>query len=297
MIPPHVYDQLAILGLLGLCVMLHCVWPSQGAVSPQPQAHPVSPKCKRKRANEPKPFAGLTKKPSCAACEHEATHPPPPPPLRPEPMPPTNRRPCAIDTSMHFCPHAGCAYRGWRGLGNLRANGHPSGSRWRQLYCRSCHGYFLETHGTLLHGKRVAMELIVRVLAYLAEGLGIRATARVCAIDPNTVLQSLGEAAEQLQAFSASFLCDIHVKQLQLDELYTVLREVKTGELSEDAAIERLERSPEWVWTAIDPASKLLVVIDVGRFCRKFSFAAICGMISLHDQPCIMGERDDGNQF
>ena len=32
-------------------------------------------------------------------------------------------------------------------------------------------------------------------------------------------------------------------------------------------------------------------------FCRKFSFAAICGMISLHDQPCIMGERDDGNQF
>jgi hypothetical protein len=32
-------------------------------------------------------------------------------------------------------------------------------------------------------------------------------------------------------------------------------------------------------------------------FCRKFSFAAICGMISLHDQPYIMRERDDGNQF
>jgi hypothetical protein len=35
----------------------------------------------------------------------------------------------------------------------------------------------LETHGTLFHGKRLSVELIVRVLACLAEGLGIRATA------------------------------------------------------------------------------------------------------------------------
>ena len=32
-------------------------------------------------------------------------------------------------------------------------------------------------------------------------------------------------------------------------------------------------------------------------FCRKFSFEAICGMISLHDQQGIMEERDDGDQF
>jgi len=84
-------------------------------------------------------------------------------------MPPSNRRPCAIDTSMHFCPHAGCDYRGWLGFGNIRANGHPSGGPWRQLHCRSCHGYFLETHGTIFHGKRLSVELIVRVLACLAE--------------------------------------------------------------------------------------------------------------------------------
>jgi len=131
-------------------------------------------------------------------------------------MPPTNRRPCAIDTSMHFCPHEGCDYRGWLGLGNLRANGHPSGGPWRQLYCRSCDGYFLETHGTLLHGKRLSVELIVRVVACLAEVLGIRATARVFEVDPNTVLQWLVEAAEQLRAFTIYFLCDVHAHQLQL---------------------------------------------------------------------------------
>jgi hypothetical protein len=176
-------------------------------------------------------------------------------------MPPTHRRPRAIDTSMHFCPHAGCDYQGWLGLGNLRANGHPSGGLWRQLYCRACQGYFLETHGTLLHGKHLSVELIVRVLACLAEGLGIRATARVFEVDPNTVLQWLVEAAEQLQAFSAHVLCDAHVRQLQLDELYAVLRGVKNGEISEDNAIKRLERSRHWVWTAIDPESKLLLAI------------------------------------
>src|SRR6266567_6407672 len=184
MIPHHVYYQLAVVGLLWLCVMLHAIWSSRGALSPPPLSEPVPPQGKHKRGNEPTSFEGLTQRPHCAACAHDATHPQAPPPLRPDPMPATHRRPCAIDTSMHFCPHAGCDYRGWLGLGNLRANGHPSGGPWRQLYCRSCHGYFLETQGTLLHGRRLSVELIVRVLACLAEGLGMRATARVFEVAP-----------------------------------------------------------------------------------------------------------------
>jgi hypothetical protein len=49
-------------------------------------------------------------------------------------------------------------------------------SQWRQLLCIACHRYFLETLGTIFHGKRTFVELIVRVLACLAEGLGIRGT-------------------------------------------------------------------------------------------------------------------------
>jgi len=37
----------------------------------------------------------------------------------------------------------------------------------------------LSDHGTLLHGKRLSVELLVRVLACLAEGLGVLAIARV----------------------------------------------------------------------------------------------------------------------
>jgi hypothetical protein len=58
---------------------------------------------------------------------------------------------------------------------------------WRQLHCLGCSGYFPEHHGTIFHGKQAEVELIVRVLACLAEGLGIRATARGFEVDPNTV--------------------------------------------------------------------------------------------------------------
>jgi hypothetical protein len=242
--------------------MLHLNWPRRSATPPPVPATPITPK--RKRSTEPKAFEGLTHKPHCALCEQETGETAPAPPRRPDPMPPTTRRPRSVDTSRPFCPHSGCADRGWLGLNNLRANGHPSGGPWRQVQCLGCHGYFLETHGTLFHGKQAAGELIGRVLACLAEGLGIRATARVFEVDPNPVLHGLGEAAEQRHAFSAYFLCDVHVRQLQLDELYARLREVKSGEISEAEALKRLERSPYWVWTAMDPESKLLLVIDGG---------------------------------
>jgi hypothetical protein len=61
---------------------------------------------------------------------------------------------------------------GWGGLGNLRAPGHPNGGPWRQGPCTVCEGSLLETHGTLVHGQRVSVELIVRVIACLSEGLG-----------------------------------------------------------------------------------------------------------------------------
>jgi hypothetical protein len=269
MIPHLFYYQLMVLGLLWLFVVLSLAWPSpSGPQAPRPTIPSTS---RRKRGKEPQPFGGLTHKPLCVLCDQEATHPTPPPPVRPEPMPPTHRRPRAIDTARHFCPHTGCAYRGWLGLGNLRANGHPSGGQWRQFHCTACKGYFPEHHGTLFHGKRVSVDLIVHVIGCLAEGLGIRGTARVFEIDPNTVLSWLMEAADQLRAFSQYCLHDLHLRQVQLDELYAVLSALKAGEVSEDEVIERLSRSPQWVWVAVDPESKLLLALDVGDRTRAMA--------------------------
>ena len=43
-----------------------------------------------------------------------------------------------------------------------------------------------------------------------------------------------------------------------------MLRALKAGAISAEEAMKRLARSPSWVWTVMDPQSKLLVVVDVG---------------------------------
>src|SRR6267143_363987 len=256
------FYQLMFLGLLWLCVMLHYAWTNECAGGDQRPSKPLPPP--RKRSRDLKPFPGLTRKPPCAACEQAHAHGPQPPGCPPPRLIPTRGRPRQVDTSSHFCPTPQCAYAGWTGRGNLCANGHPSGAPWRQLHCSSCKGYFLETHGTPLHGKRVAPEKLVWAVGALAEGLGIRAVARVFEVDPNTVLQWLVEVADHATAFSRYFLHDVRVTQVQLDELFALLSAVKAGEVSEAEAITRLSRSPRWVWTAMDPVTKLLLAIDVG---------------------------------
>jgi IS1 family transposase len=262
MVSHLVFYQLMFLGLLWLCVMLHYAWPNECTGGDQKPSKPLPPP--RKRSSDPQPFPGLTRKPPCAACEQAHAYAPQPPGCPPPRIVPTRGGPRHVDTSGHFCPHPHCAYRGWVGLGNISANGHPSGGPWRQLHCTSCDGYFQETHGTPLHGKRVPVDLLVWAVGALAEGLGIRAVARVFEVDPNTVLSWLVEVAEHAAAFSQYFLHDVRGTQVQLDELFALLSAVQTGDVSETEAIHRLSRSPRWVWGAIDPVTKLLLTIDVG---------------------------------
>jgi len=135
------FYQLVLLGLLWLCVMLHYAWPNECTGGDQRPSKPLPPPCQR--SSDPQPFPGLTRKPSCAACEQAHEHGPQPPGCPPPRIVPTRGRPRQVDTSSHFCPNPDCAYRGWVGWGNLRANGHPNGGPWRQLLCVVCRRSFL----------------------------------------------------------------------------------------------------------------------------------------------------------
>ena len=131
MMPDPLFYQLLLVGLVWLCLMLHVVWPSDrttaGRTTPRPAKAP------RKRSHDLKPFPGLTRKPPCAACAQAHAPGPQPPGCPPPRLVPTRGRPRQVDTSSHFCPHANCDSRGWVGLGNISANGHPNGGPWRQL--------------------------------------------------------------------------------------------------------------------------------------------------------------------
>ncbi len=293
MIPHPFFYQLVVLGLLWLFVMLHDAWPSPCVASPHQPAKPLTPP-RRQRSREPKPFAGLTRKPHCDACEHAPAPRPPAPAAPPPRIVPTRGRPRQVDTSRHFCPDPDCTYGGWLGLGNLTSNGHPSGGPWRQLHCTGCGGYFQETHGTPLHGKRVAPEKLVWAVGALAEGVGIRAVARVFAVDPNTVLAWLVEVAEHAMAFSQYVLHDVRVTQVQLDELFALLSAVKAGAVSEAEAIQRLSRSPHWVWAAIDPVTKLLLTVDVGDRTRAMAQRVVHQVVQVLAPGCVPLFLTDG---
>ena len=129
MISHHVYYQLAILGFLWLCIMLHCGWPSRSTRALSGQPNPGPSRASANTPTHPNPSRGSRNaRMALRVNTMPITHTSRLRTRRPDPMPPTHRRPCEIDTSRHFCPHVGCDYRGWLGLGNLRANGHPSGA-------------------------------------------------------------------------------------------------------------------------------------------------------------------------
>ncbi len=105
----------------------------------------------------------------------------------------------------------------------------------------------------------------MRAIAAVAEGLGIRAVARVFETEPQTVLSWLLEAAVHAETLSQYLLHDLQVSQIQLDELFARVSAVAAEQPGEAEAIERLSRSPRWVWTAIDPVSKLWLAVQVGE--------------------------------
>ncbi|HLB77148.1 MAG TPA: hypothetical protein VJO72_08960 [Candidatus Dormibacteraeota bacterium] len=110
----------------------------------------------------------------------------------------------------------------------------------------------------------MAPEKLGWAVGALAEGVGIRAVARVVEVDPNTVLHWLVEGADPAAALTQYCLHDVRVTQVQLDALFALLRAVKTGEVREAVASAPLARSPHWVWAAIAPGTKRRRPIDGG---------------------------------
>ena len=131
--------------------------------------------------------------------------------------------------------------------------------------CPACAGSLVATHGPVLPGPRVAVELLGRGLAGLAAGVGRRGPARGCEVEPKTGLQWVGEAAEQLHACARPGLPGVRLRPGQRAARLARRSAVKEGAVSEAEASERLARSPRGVWVALDPESTRRLALDVGH--------------------------------
>ena len=99
------------------------------------------------------PFAGLTHKPHCEACEQAAVPRPQAPCAPPPRIVSTRGRRRVVNTSQPLLSPAQLFLSWLGGLGEYPSQWPSQWGPWRQLYCLKCQGSFQETHGTSFAGQ------------------------------------------------------------------------------------------------------------------------------------------------
>ncbi len=105
------------------------------------------------------------------------------------------------DLSRFCCLNVGCPAYGRRGGGNLSVcMRYGTASQHRLLYCAACKARFSERKGTPLFDTRLPRATVLSVLAHLAEGCGVRQTARLAGVGKDTVTRLARLAGGHAQA-------------------------------------------------------------------------------------------------
>ena len=128
----------------------------------------------------------------------------------------------AFDFSHLACPNPECPAYGQRGAGNLCLHGWSGKSRRiRCLHCNRCGRDFSERANTPLFGLHSSEDTLVAIARHLAEGVGVRATARLCRVGLNTVLRFTRRFGKHAERFHDSQVRGIQPKQIQPDEAWS----------------------------------------------------------------------------
>ena len=119
------------------------------------------------------------------------------------------------------CPNPDCTVYAQRGAGNLRLHGWSgSGHRIRCLHCVTCGTDFSERSNTPLFGLRTTEDKLVALAEHLADGCGVRATARLCKVSRNTVLRFTRRFGDHAEHFHDQRVRHVEPQQIQPDEAW-----------------------------------------------------------------------------
>jgi transposase-like protein len=132
-----------------------------------------------------------------------------------------------IDTTRFFCPNKTCRNYGRVGPDNqiVRAGYYGNGeNKTLMLKCNVCEKRFSIRRGTPLFNLKTDEETFYRTIACLAEGNGLRATARMMGLDKDTVRRWLERVYQYAKKMSRKGL---HFEDIQTDELRSFLQQRK----------------------------------------------------------------------
>jgi transposase-like protein len=127
-----------------------------------------------------------------------------------------------------FCPNKQCKDYGQRGQGNIAFRAKYGKNKSRDLlYCRTCGKRFASTRASALFGLHLSAETIRQIIHHAAEGVGVRATARLLSLDKDTVNRVILRAGEHCANVLSDLLTSLKLTEVQLDELWAFVKKRK----------------------------------------------------------------------
>ena len=128
----------------------------------------------------------------------------------------------------YFCPNEQCKEYGLRGHGNIGIRAKYGKNKNRDLlYCRTCGKRFAASRASALFGLHLPAETIRQIIHHAAEGVGVRATARLLELDKDTVNRVILRAGEHCARVLSGLLTSLQLTEAQLDELWTFVKKRK----------------------------------------------------------------------
>jgi len=112
---------------------------------------------------------------------------------------------------------------------------------------------------------------IVQIVRCLSEGCGVRATARLCGVDKNTVLEVIRVIGQKAERFHDEIVRNVKTESIQCDELWAYV-----GCKQSRTSLWETERGDFYTFLAIDRRTKLIIshLTDKRDYTATNDFAA-----------------------
>jgi IS1 family transposase/transposase-like protein len=169
------------------------------------------------------------------------------------------------DLAQFCCQNSRCSDFGRRGAGNLTVTGRLGKSRqYRLLYCRACRDRFSERKGTPLYRAHLPEDKVLSILEHVNEGCGVRKTARLVKVHPDTVSRYSRAAGEHSHAAHHELVAHSPAtREIQMDEKWSFVAK-KEKNCDEDDPEDQF-RGDCWDHVAFDPEHRLVVSVIPGE--------------------------------
>lgn len=174
-----------------------------------------------------------------------------------------------IDTQGYACPHGDCDF-----FLNTDAAVHPTPLRFgdhcaligygrhgrhepiRDFYCQACKRKFTARRDTPLYRLKAPSMRVAQALHAIAEGLSLRAAARVFSTSETTIRSWLARAGQHSRNLHDRYLWGLQLSHVQLDEIRLKLYGAAEA---------------KWLWIACDARTKLIPAFALGARTQEFA--------------------------